>query len=132
MGEAAEGGSFQFGQNRLIQALHIGKERVEAGEELTGGAGAREALRVAQVGAEHADGLADAGRVFRSERNQLAIDLDGFASDCGGNLAELGFGDARERTEAEAGFPELCELVDDFVRRKRARCRSTRGTSYPR
>jgi len=45
MGEAAEGGSFQFGQDGLIQALHVGEERVEAGEELTRGAGTREALR---------------------------------------------------------------------------------------
>ena len=61
---------------------------------------------MAEPGAEHADGLANAGRVFSSERNRHTVDFDGFVSDCGGNLAELGFVDACERTEAEVGLPE--------------------------
>ena len=120
-GEAAEGGAFGVGGERRGREggdgfSAIGGERIEADLQFgdTGGR-ARGRRRMAHLVAEGLDGGAEARRIFRSERNFLALDLEGVVIDMRGDFAE-GFGrDSGDFGEAEVGVAELLVLLDEVI-----------------
>ena len=70
---------------------------------------------MAHLVAEGLDGGAEARRIFRSERNFLALDLEGVGIDMGGDFAEGFGGDAGDFGEAKVGVAELLVLLDEVI-----------------
>ena len=92
----------------------IGGEGVDADLELDqiGGRAARSGGGTSAI-AQRLNGGANADGVGRGERELLAIDVDGFAVDMGGDLAVGAGGDAGDFGEAEVGIAELGVLAAD-------------------
>ncbi len=78
-------------------------------------AGAFDQRKMEARAAERADGLTDSGGVFRSDRNGLAAELDGFPLHYGLHRA-VGLGrDPDDFGEAEIGGSELLEPANNLV-----------------
>ena len=94
----------------------IGGEGVDADLELDQ-IGGRPPSRGGGAGAiaQRLNGSANTAGIGRSEREFLAIDLDGFAIDVGGNLAVGAGGDAGYFRETEVGVAELGVLTDEAI-----------------
>jgi len=119
-GEAAEGGAVGIGRERGREGGdglgEISGKRVGAELEFDDSGGrARGRGRMAHLVAECLDDGAEARRVFRSERNFLAVHFQNVTIDMRGDLAVGSGRDASDFGEAEVGVAELIVLLDEVI-----------------
>ena len=118
-GESAQTGRFETGRLDGIESVEgfdgIVQQRIEAHAQLDDVGGRPRGGGMLRLAAERLDGGADAGRIFGSEGERLAIDIDGVGGDLRGDLLK-GFGrDGGDFGEAEVGVAEALVLVDEVI-----------------
>jgi len=119
-GELAEGTEFAEAGLLAGEAAHLAKALLEAGLEGDDG-GSETAVEFLagflKVGAKSLDGGANAGGVFRDDGDELAGDIEGFASDDLGRDPAIELGrDMSNLREAEVDGAEFLIIVNDGFR----------------